>query len=247
MVQGPLRPQWGAEAMPHWRVQGGKAPLPKTIFSIWHLAVQKALLVEFSLRMWLPIRWVDSPTFTWNSTHSHYQGFLHPLSSKVSVRSMILHSHAAIFPQTLVHAELPGGSQKLPNQTEWELHTVWECDPYTNFFFTDFFPPRKTVFFPRKSAKKTLGNSRKRGRILRSEAMVIQYSNFKHAWTDKRQLFPCGHPTSCSPTVAYRSHPSCHQVCHWTFAKITENLHVHVVSQKMNIKRDRKFRKREIK
>ena len=37
------------------------------------------------------------------------------------------------------------------------------------------------------------------------------------------------------------------QVCHWTFAKITENLRVRAVSQKMNTKRDRKFRKRKMK
>ena len=37
------------------------------------------------------------------------------------------------------------------------------------------------------------------------------------------------------------------QGCHWTFAKITENLHVRAVSQKMNTKRDRKFRKRKMK
>ena len=37
------------------------------------------------------------------------------------------------------------------------------------------------------------------------------------------------------------------QGCHWTFAKITENLCVHAVSQKMNTKRDRKFRKRKMK
>ena len=37
------------------------------------------------------------------------------------------------------------------------------------------------------------------------------------------------------------------QGCHWTFAKITENLRVHAVSQKMNTKRDRKFRKRKMK
>ena len=65
---------------------------------------------------------------------------------------------AAILPQTLVHAELPGGSQKLPSQTEWELHTVWECDPHTIFLkkiFYRFVFLRKTVFFPRKSAHKT--------------------------------------------------------------------------------------------
>ena len=37
------------------------------------------------------------------------------------------------------------------------------------------------------------------------------------------------------------------QGCHWTFAKITENLRVRAVSQKMNTKRDRKFRKWEMK
>ena len=37
------------------------------------------------------------------------------------------------------------------------------------------------------------------------------------------------------------------QGCHWTFAKITENLRVRAVSQKMNTKRDRKFRKRKMK
>ena len=37
------------------------------------------------------------------------------------------------------------------------------------------------------------------------------------------------------------------QGCHWTFAKITENLRVRAVSQKMNTKRNRKFRKRKMK
>ena len=37
------------------------------------------------------------------------------------------------------------------------------------------------------------------------------------------------------------------QGCHWTFAKITENLRVRAVSQKMNTKRDGKFRKRQMK
>ena len=37
------------------------------------------------------------------------------------------------------------------------------------------------------------------------------------------------------------------QGCHWTFAKITANLRVRAVSQKMNTKRDRKFRKRKMK
>ena len=36
------------------------------------------------------------------------------------------------------------------------------------------------------------------------------------------------------------------QGCHWTFAKITENLCVRAVSQKMNTKRDAKFRKRKM-
>ena len=36
------------------------------------------------------------------------------------------------------------------------------------------------------------------------------------------------------------------QGCHWTFAKITENLRVRAVSQKMNTKRD-KHRKRKMK
>ena len=40
---------------------------------------------------------------------------------------------------------------------------------------------------------------------------------------------------------------SLRQGCHWTFAKITENLRVLAVSQKMNTKRDRKFRKRKMK
>ena len=35
--------------------------------------------------------------------------------------------------------------------------------------------------------------------------------------------------------------------CHWTFAKIIENLHVRAVSQKMNTKRDRKFKKTKMK
>ena len=38
-----------------------------------------------------------------------------------------------------------------------------------------------------------------------------------------------------------------YQGCQWTFAKITENLRVRAVSQKMNTKRDRKFRKRKMK
>ena len=37
------------------------------------------------------------------------------------------------------------------------------------------------------------------------------------------------------------------QGCHWTFAKITENLRVRAVSQKMNTKRDRKSIKRKMK
>ena len=37
------------------------------------------------------------------------------------------------------------------------------------------------------------------------------------------------------------------QGCHWTYAKITENLCVRAVSQKMNTKTDRKFRKRKMK
>ena len=37
------------------------------------------------------------------------------------------------------------------------------------------------------------------------------------------------------------------QGCHWTFAKITENLRVRAVSQKMNTERDRKVRKRKMK
>ena len=37
------------------------------------------------------------------------------------------------------------------------------------------------------------------------------------------------------------------QGCHWIFAKITENLRVCAVSQKMNTKRDRKVRKRKMK
>ena len=38
-----------------------------------------------------------------------------------------------------------------------------------------------------------------------------------------------------------------YQGCHWSFAKITENLRVRAVSHKMNTKRDRKFRKRKMK
>ena len=42
-------------------------------------------------------------------------------------------------------------------------------------------------------------------------------------------------------------HAKLDQGCHWSFVKITENLRVRAVSQKMNSKTDRKFRKRKMK
>ena len=47
--------------------------------------------------------------------------------------------------------------------------------------------------------------------------------------------------------IGAQCHKASCQGCHWTSAKITENLRVRAVSQKMNTKRDRKFRKRKMK
>ena len=55
------------------------------------------------------------------------------------------------------------------------------------------------------------------------------------------------HHTGQGITVTHHTGQGMTQRRHWTFAKITENLRVRAISQEMNTKRDRKFRKRKMK
>ena len=71
--------------------------------------------------------------------------------------------------------------------------------------------------------------------------------------TSSLQRVGSGHPDSVKAfhaagwVIPKTNHTFKFQGCHWTFAKITENLRVRAVSQKMNTKWDRKFRKRKMK
>ena len=65
---------------------------------------------------------------------------------------------------------------------------------------------------------------------------VILLLAFTHPGHECQDLF-----CLCDEMVVSTNETSVYtQGCHWTFAKITENLRVRAVSQKMNTKRDRK-------
>ena len=74
-VQGPLRPRWGAGAMPLWGAQGGEAPQPKMNLSIfkdisWPLLAARSVLLFSS---WKCITHTYTSIDTHKHTHWQYQ------------------------------------------------------------------------------------------------------------------------------------------------------------------------------